>query len=194
ACGHQHDAGVGVAETAEHPAGEIREDRRAVHVLRRPKSAGLQKDVRVTIRSSKGVPRMRVLVRVGTVLVVAGLAPLGLTVMSAAPAVPAEVTFTKHIAPIIQRSCENCHRPDGVAPMSLVTYEDARPWARAMKQRTGIRSQRGAMPPFFVEKSIGIQKFKHDPSLSDEEVATIAAWADAGAPRGNAADMPKALD
>ncbi len=116
---------------------------------------------------------MRVLVRVGTALVVAGLAPLGLTVMSAAPAVPAEVTFTKHIAPIIQRSCENCHRPDGVAPMSLVTYEDARPWARAMKQRTGIGPKAGVMPPWYVEKNIGIQKFHNDPSLSDDEIATI---------------------
>src|SRR6266487_6946812 len=132
---------------------------------------------------------MRVLVRVGTALVVAGLAPLGLTVMSAAPAVPAEVTFTKHIAPIIQRSCENCHRPDGVAPMSLVTYEDARPWARAMKQRTGIGPKAGVMPPWYVEKNIGIQKFHNDPSLSDDEIATIAKWVDgggmsAGVPRG----------
>jgi len=106
----------------------------------------------------------------------------------------ADVVFTKDIAPILQRSCQECHHPDGVAPMSLVSYEDARPWAKAMKMRTGLRSQRGAMPPFFVEKNIGIQKFKHDPSLSDEEVGTIAAWADAGAPRGNPADMPKPLD
>ena len=59
-----------------------------------------------------------------------------------------------------------------------------------MKTRTALRSQRGAMPPFFVEKNIGIQKFKHDPSLSDEEIARIAKWADSGAPRGNPADMP----
>jgi hypothetical protein len=102
----------------------------------------------------------------------------------------AEVTFTKHIAPILQRSCQECHHPDGGAPMSLVTYEDVRPWARAMKTRTGLRSLRGAMPPFFVEKNIGIQKFKHDPSLSEEEIGRIARWADSGAPRGNPADMP----
>jgi mono/diheme cytochrome c family protein len=108
-----------------------------------------------------------------------------------APATPAgEVTFTKDIAPILQRSCQECHHADAVAPMSLVTYEDARPWARAMKTRTALRSQRGAMPPFFVEKNIGIQKFKHDLSLSEEEIARIAAWADNGAPRGNPADMP----
>src|SRR5262249_49753387 len=102
----------------------------------------------------------------------------------------AEVTFTKDIAPILKRSCLECHRPDGVAPMSLVGYEDARPWARAMKTRTALRSQRGAMPPFFVEKNIGIQRFKHDPSLTEEEIARIARWADLGAPRGNPADMP----
>jgi hypothetical protein len=102
----------------------------------------------------------------------------------------AEVTFTKDIAPILQRSCENCHRPDGVAPMSLQTYEDARPWARAIKQRTGIGPKAGVMPPWYVEKNIGIQKFKNDPSLSAEEIAKIAKWADSGAPRGNPADMP----
>jgi hypothetical protein len=101
-----------------------------------------------------------------------------------------DVTFTKDIAPILQRSCQDCHRPDSVAPMSLITYEDARPWARSMKARTALRSQRGAMPPFFVERNIGIQKFKNDPSLSDEEIAKIAKWADSGAPRGNPADMP----
>ena len=106
------------------------------------------------------------------------------------PATAPEVTFTKHIAPILQRSCENCHRPDGVAPMSLRTYEEARPWARAIKQRTGIGPKAGVMPPWYVEKNIGIQKFKNDPSLSADEIALIAKWADSGAPRGNAADMP----
>src|SRR5437773_4553574 len=104
--------------------------------------------------------------------------------------VAGEVTFTKDIAPILQRSCQNCHRSDGVAPMSLVTYEDARPWARAMKQRTGIGPKAGVMPPWYVEKNIGIQKFHNDPSLSDDEIATIAKWADSGAPRVNPADMP----
>ena len=107
------------------------------------------------------------------------------------PAPPsADVTFARDIAPILQRSCQECHHPDGAGPMSLVTYEDARPWARAMKTRTALRSQRGAMPPFFVERNIGIQRFKHDPSLSEEEIATIAKWADSGAARGNPADMP----
>ena len=107
---------------------------------------------------------------------------------------PGGVTFTRDIAPILQRSCQECHHAGGVAPMSLVSYEDVRPWAKAIKTRTALRSQRGAMPPFFVEKNIGIQKFKHDPSLSDEEIATIARWADSGAPRGNPGDMPRPRD
>ena len=106
-----------------------------------------------------------------------------------APA-PAQVTYTKDIAPVLQRSCENCHRADGVAPMSLTTYEEVRPWARAIKQRTGIGPHAGVMPPWYMEKNIGIQSFKNDPSLSDEEIAKIAKWADSGAPRGNPADMP----
>ena len=113
--------------------------------------------------------------------------------LKAAPAaVPGEVTFTKDVAPILQRSCENCHRADGVAPMSLSTYEEVRPWARAIKQRTGIGPKAGVMPPWYVEKNIGIQQFQNDPSLSDDEIATLAKWADSGAPRGNPADMPPA--
>ena len=80
---------------------------------------------------------------------------------------PADVTFAKDIAPILQRSCQSCHRPDGGAPMSLVTYEEARPWARSIKYRTSIRDRMGAMPPFFVEKDIGILEFKNDSSLSE---------------------------
>jgi len=97
-------------------------------------------------------------------------------------------TFTKDVAPILQRSCVSCHRAGESAPMSLMTYEEARPWARAIKTRTSGRE----MPPFHIDKSIGITKFKNDPSLSDEEIQTIAKWVDGGAPRGNPADMPPA--
>ena len=108
-------------------------------------------------------------------------------------AVPEEVTFTKHIAPILQRSCQNCHRPDGVAPMSLLSYEEVRPWARSIKTRTGIGPRAGVMPPWYIEKNIGIQHYKDDPSLSEVEVATVAKWADTGAARGNPDDMPPPL-
>jgi hypothetical protein len=104
----------------------------------------------------------------------------------------AEVTYTRDVAPILQRSCESCHRVNGVAPMALSTYDEVRPWARAIKQRTGIGPRAGVMPPWYVERDIGIQHFKNDPSLSEAEVALIARWADSGAPRGNPADMPPA--
>ncbi len=105
----------------------------------------------------------------------------------------AEVTFSKDIAPILQRSCQKCHRPNALAPMSLIDYGEVRPWARAIKNRTGLRDKPGVMPPWYIEKDIGIQRFKDDPSLSDEEIALIATWADSGAPRGDPADMPPPL-
>src|ERR1700726_1833791 len=105
----------------------------------------------------------------GVALGVALLIPARAQLRSEPAGVSAEVTFTKDIAPILQRSCQNCHRPDGVAPMSLVTYEDVRPWARSIKQRTGIGPHRGVMPPWFIEKNVGIQNYKDDPSLSDLE-------------------------
>jgi len=106
--------------------------------------------------------------------------------LTAASAFPQAVTFTKDVAPILQRSCQNCHRPESMAPMSLVTYQDARPWAKSIKQKVVQRD----MPPWFVDKKVGIRDFKDDPSLSDREIATIAAWVDAGAPQGNPVDMP----
>ncbi len=74
--------------------------------------------------------------------------------------------------------------------MSLITYEDTRPWARSIKQRTGLRDTQEAMPPWYIEKDIGIQDYKGDTSLSDAEVEAIATWVDNGAPRGNPADAP----
>jgi hypothetical protein len=104
-----------------------------------------------------------------------------------------QVTFSKDIAPILQRSCQSCHHPNSAAPMSLMSYEEVRPWARAIKTRTGLRNRPDAMPPWYIEKDIGIQQFKDDMSLSEEEIGKIAAWADSGAPRGNPADEPKPL-
>jgi hypothetical protein len=101
-----------------------------------------------------------------------------------------DVTFSKDIVPILQRSCQECHRPNGAGPMSLITYEEVRPWARAIKERTHLGPHAGVMPPWFVEKDIGIQKFKGDPSLSDLEKDQILKWVNNGSPRGNAADAP----
>ena len=121
------------------------------------------------------------------VYVVAGLVALGLasTPALAVGAEPGDVTFSRDVAPILQRSCENCHRAGGAAPMSLITYQDVRPWARSIKNRTSSRE----MPPWFIDKNIGIQRYKDDPSLSSDEIQTIAAWVDNGAPRGNPSDM-----
>jgi mono/diheme cytochrome c family protein len=115
-------------------------------------------------------------------------APLPTAAQNAAGS--SQVTFTKDIAPILQRSCQTCHRPDSVAPMSLLAYEDVRPWARSIKARVSLGPRSGVMPPWFVEKNVGIQNFKADPSLSADEIAKIAKWVDSGAPRGNPADMP----
>ena len=101
-----------------------------------------------------------------------------------------DVTFAKHVVPILQRSCQHCHRAGSIAPMSLITYEDVRPWARAIKQRVSLRQ----MPPWHLDKTVGIQKFKDDISLSDKQIATVVSWIDAGMPRGNPADMPPPLE
>src|SRR5438094_5266268 len=98
-----------------------------------------------------------------------------------------QVTFTKDVAPILQAKCQMCHRPGMMAPMSLLTYQDARPWARAIRERVSRRE----MPPWHLDKTVGIQKFKNDSSLADEQIATIVAWVDGGAPMGDPKDLPK---
>jgi hypothetical protein len=93
-------------------------------------------------------------------------------------------TFAKDVAPIFYKSCVECHRPTMFAPMSLVTFDEARPWARSIKQRVVARS----MPPWGADAAHGV--FKNDPSLTEAEIDTIARWVDAGAPRGDDADLP----
>ena len=102
-----------------------------------------------------------------------------------APAEPS-ATFSRDVAPILQRACQNCHRPGAIAPMSLLTYQDARPWARSIKAKVTARE----MPPWYIDRHVGITKFKDDPSLTEAEIATIVKWVDAGAPAGNPKDMP----
>jgi len=101
-----------------------------------------------------------------------------------AQAVPAAPTFTKDVLPIMQRSCQSCHRPGTPAPMSMMTFAEVRPWARAIKTKVVSRE----MPPWHIDRTIG--EYSNDPSLSDAEVATIAKWVDAGAPEGRASDAP----
>jgi len=98
-------------------------------------------------------------------------------------------TFTKDVAPIFQAKCESCHRVDSIAPMSLVTYEQTRPYARAIKDRVASRQ----MPPWHLDKTMGIQKYKNDRSLTDTEIDTIVRWVDGGTPKGDLKDMPAAI-
>ncbi len=100
------------------------------------------------------------------------------------------VTFTKDIAPIFQEKCQDCHRKGTAAPMSLVTYEESRPWAKAIRERVVTRN----MPPWHLDKTVGIQHFMNDRSLSDEQVAMIAKWVDTGAVKGDPKDMPPAKE
>lgn len=111
---------------------------------------------------------------------------LGTILLIAARPASAQVTFAKDVAPIFQRSCQACHRPGSIAPMSLLTYEAARPWAKAIRTQVTKR----AMPPWFIDKNVGIQHFEDDRSLNDKDIDTIVKWVDAGAPLGNAAEMP----
>src|SRR5712671_6162337 len=121
-----------------------------------------------------------------------GLVALG-AVLAVTPAaraadarVAAPVTFSKDVAPILQDKCQACHQPNSIAPMSLITYEETRPWARSIKNRVEMRQ----MPPWHIDRSVGVQKFKNDMSLTDEQISTIVRWVDSGAPLGNLKDMP----
>src|SRR5450432_445149 len=97
-----------------------------------------------------------------------------------------QVTFSKDVAPILQAKCQECHQPNSIAPMSLITFQEARPWARSIKERVATRQ----MPPWHIDRTVGVQHFKNDMSLSDEQVDTIVRWVDAGAPQGDPKDMP----
>src|SRR5262250_842008 len=96
-----------------------------------------------------------------------------------------EVTFARDVAPIFYSKCVTCHRAGEVAPMSLLTYEQARPWARAIKEKVLLRQ----MPPWFADPKYGT--FANDGSLSTKEIDTITRWVDGGATRGNELDLPK---
>ena len=103
----------------------------------------------------------------------------------AANSTSANPTFYKDVLPILQKNCQSCHRPGEAVPMPLVSYQDARPWAKAMKAAVLSRK----MPPWFADPHVG--KFINDRRMNEAEIATLTAWADAGAPEGKAKDAPK---
>jgi len=104
--------------------------------------------------------------------------------------VPDSPTFHKDIEPILQRSCQVCHRPNNMAPMSLMSYQEARPWARSIRAKVEARE----MPPWHIDPKVGVQGFKNDKSLTEDEILTIGGWVDNGAPRGNPEDAPAAVE
>jgi hypothetical protein len=97
-------------------------------------------------------------------------------------AVAAPPTFNKNVLPILQKNCQGCHRTGEIAPMSLISYQDVRPWAKAIKAAVATKK----MPPWFAE----LGHFANDPTLSEADVKTLSAWADNGAPEGNPEDAP----
>jgi hypothetical protein len=123
-------------------------------------------------------------------MIARGLLTLGVLAVSVpcfaadTPAKP--VTFSKDVAPIFQKKCQECHQPGSIAPMSLISYQEARPWARSIKERVATRQ----MPPWHIDRSVGVQKFKNDMSLTDEQVDTIVRWVDGGSLQGDPKDMP----
>ncbi len=125
--------------------------------------------------------------RVSTTLIGACAALLVLSVAGIANAEAAEgtPTFAKDVAPILYENCVSCHRPNHLAPMSLITYNDARPWARAVKAKVVAKE----MPPWGADSSI--RAYRNDASLTQGEIDTIAAWVDGGSPEGNGADLPE---
>src|ERR1700678_3680608 len=98
------------------------------------------------------------------------------------------VTFAKDVAPIFQAKCETCHRPGQGAPMNLQTYAEIRPWAKSIKERVATRQ----MPPWHLDRTIGIQHYANDRSLSDKQIATIVKWVNEGALFGDKKDLPPA--
>src|SRR6478736_10492916 len=98
------------------------------------------------------------------------------------------ITYTKDVLPVLQRNCQSCHRPGQVAPMSFLTYQSTRPWAKAMKAAVASRK----MPPWFADPQVG--HIVNDRSLKPAEIETIAKWADGGAAEGNPKDAPAPVD
>ena len=142
----------------------------------------------------KGFGRFRCVVGgtrevLGVALAVGVLVSVAAVPGSAQQAV-SELTFTRDVAPILQENCQTCHREGSFAPMPLTTYDEVRPFTPLMRERVATR----AMPPWPMDHTIGIQEFKNDISLSDEEIATILGWIDSGAPMGDPDDMPPPVE
>ena len=104
--------------------------------------------------------------------------------IAAEAAPPPSVTFNRDVLPILEDKCQTCHRPGQMAPMSLLTYTDARPWAKAIKVAVETRK----MPPWNADPAYG--HFLNDRSLNQSQIEKLVAWADSGAAEGDAKDAP----
>jgi hypothetical protein len=119
-----------------------------------------------------------------TGLIVAGGMAVSTSTAQERVSAPPAVTFTTHVLPILQKNCQSCHRPGEIAPMSFLTYESTRPWAKAIKSAVVAKK----MPPWFADPQHG--QFANDRSLAAADIETLSRWADDGAPLGNPADAP----
>jgi hypothetical protein len=113
-----------------------------------------------------------------------GMLPIIAGVIAVTAQPNSAVTFHRDVVPILQKGCQECHRSGEIGPMSLISYRETRPWAKAIKE--AVRSRK--MPPWFADRSIG--KFKNDNSLTQSEIELISAWVDAGAPEGDPKQAP----
>ncbi len=104
--------------------------------------------------------------------------------VSFAASAPSQITFTKDVLPIMQKRCQNCHRPGEVAPMAFLTYNEVRPWAKAIREAVLTKK----MPPWFADPHYG--KFSNDRSLAKDEIDTLVSWVDGGVREGDPKDAP----
>src|SRR5574341_681639 len=134
---------------------------------------------------------MRITRRAISVFAILALAALCLLALPGASAndnksASNQITFTKDVAPILFKNCAQCHRPDDIAPFSVLSYKDARPWAKSIREKVLNRE----MPPWGADPHFG--EFSNDVRLKQSEIETIVAWVDGGAKEGNRRDLPPA--
>jgi len=137
------------------------------------------------------MPKTAMLWKAGTGVLACTIAlAIGAGDITAQESLEDDVTYARDVAPILQQNCQVCHQPGSIAPISLMTYDDARRYARRIRSKVAERS----MPPWHIDRSVGIQDFKNDRGLTDKEIETIVQWVDNGTPFGDEADMPEPME
>ena len=137
------------------------------------------------------MPKTAMLWKAGTGVLACTIAlAIGAGDITAQESLEDDVTYARDVAPILQQNCQVCHQPGSIAPISLMTYDEARRYARRIRSKVAERS----MPPWHIDRSVGIQDFKNDRGLTDKEIETIVQWVDNGTPFGDEADMPEPME